>query len=92
MRGAIQAYVFSCSRANNGWQQEKTMDNTRTSDPLVTTGAVRRELGDVSSMTVWRWQKSGILPKPSKINGRKYWKKSEIEAVKVGMASTGEVA
>lgn len=27
----------------------------------------------VSSMTIWRWVKAGILPKPDKIQGRNYW-------------------
>lgn len=27
----------------------------------------------VSPITVWRWVRAGILPKPDKINGQNYW-------------------
>jgi predicted DNA-binding transcriptional regulator AlpA len=53
---------------------------------LVSSAAVRRELGDVSEMTIWRWTKTGILPQPIKINKRNYWPASAIERVKLGNA------
>jgi predicted DNA-binding transcriptional regulator AlpA len=43
----------------------------------------RRQLRDripVSDMTIWRWMKAGIFPKPIKINGRNYWRSNEIDS------------
>jgi predicted DNA-binding transcriptional regulator AlpA len=36
----------------------------------------------VTSMTIWRWEKSEKLafPKPTVINDRKYWNRSDINA------------
>lgn len=48
---------------------------------LLAARAVRERLGDVSDMTLWRWQRDGILPQPVKINGRNYWPESAIAAV-----------
>lgn len=31
------------------------------------------EENGVAPVTIWRWVKSGILPKPQKINGQNYW-------------------
>ena len=50
--------------------------NTTETDPLISSAEIRRQLGDVSDMTIWRWEKAGILPEPIKINGRKYWRQS----------------
>lgn len=55
-------------------------------DKLVSSTTVRRELGDVSEMTIWRWVKAEILPAPIKINKRNYWPASAIERVKLGNA------
>lgn len=47
-------------------------------DQLLTEPAVRALLGNVSSMTLWRWLKRGILPAPLSISRRNYWRASEI--------------
>lgn len=53
-------------------------------EKLVSSATVRRELGDVSEMTIWRWTKAGILPAPVKINKRNYWPVSAVEKLKRG--------
>ena len=55
-------------------------------EKLVSSATLRRELGDVSEMTVWRWTKAEILPQPVKINGRNYWPVSAVERLKAGNA------
>jgi predicted DNA-binding transcriptional regulator AlpA len=42
----------------------------------MSTAEAKRLLG-LSGMTVWRWRKAGLLPQPSKIRGRNYWKRAE---------------
>jgi len=32
-------------------------------------------------MTLWRWVRDGILPQPTKINGRNYWNEAAVAAV-----------
>ena len=49
-------------------------------DPLVVSTAVCFLAGGVTRMTVWRWVKAGILPAPTVIRGRNYWRKSQILA------------
>lgn len=56
-------------------------------EKLLSSTTVRRELGDVSEMTIWRWMQCGILPAPIKINRRNYWPVSAVERVKSGAAS-----
>jgi len=41
----------------------------------------RRELRrvvPVSDMTIWRWERDGLFPRHVSINGRNYWRLSEI--------------
>jgi predicted DNA-binding transcriptional regulator AlpA len=41
----------------------------------------RRELRDVvpvSDMTIWRWERDGRFPRHLSINGRNYWRLSEL--------------
>jgi predicted DNA-binding transcriptional regulator AlpA len=50
-------------------------------DPLLTTKAVRRDLGAVSDMCLWRWTRKRGFPAPDLVLGnRKYWRRSSIEA------------
>jgi predicted DNA-binding transcriptional regulator AlpA len=35
----------------------------------------------VSDKTIDRWTKDGILPRPLKINGYRYWDRDEVEAM-----------
>lgn len=36
--------------------------------------------GGISDMSLWRWERAGILPKPLRIRRRKYWVRSEFLA------------
>lgn len=51
-----------------------------TVDDTLITAAQLRELIPVSSMTIWRWQKLGLMPAPVVIRRRNYWRSSEISA------------
>jgi predicted DNA-binding transcriptional regulator AlpA len=56
----------------------------------------RRELREripVSDMTIWRWVRDGVFPKPVSINRRNYWRTEDIEAwLAERSASRGEAA
>ncbi len=39
---------------------------------------------NASVSTVWRWEKTGIIPKSFKIGGLTRWRRSEIEGVTAG--------
>ena len=39
-----------------------------------------RHLIPTSDMTVWRWERAGIFPRHISINGRNYWRRSEVDA------------
>jgi predicted DNA-binding transcriptional regulator AlpA len=58
-------------------------------DQLVPDSQVAKELGGVSSVTMWRWTKDPKLgfPKQIKINNRNYRSRSDLEAFKQRMAS-----
>ena len=53
-------------------------------DSLERQSELRRRLGGISDMTVWRWRKEGILPPPTVIRGRNYWPASVIERLLQG--------
>jgi hypothetical protein len=47
-------------------------------DDLVGSAAVKKENGNVSGMTLWRWQRDERVQFPAPdlvINGRNYWKR-----------------
>ncbi len=67
------------------------MNTTNSSDMLEPAKAVKARFGNVSDMTIWRWVKSGTLPPPIKINGRKYWRSSTISA-KIDELSASQAA
>ena len=48
---------------------------------LVSQRELRQTFGGVSNMTLWRWQKSGRLPKPIKISGRNFFRESALIAL-----------
>jgi len=48
-------------------------------DPLISDPELRRIAGGITSMTVWRWRKAGILPPALVLNGRNYSRKSEVD-------------
>ena len=49
-------------------------------DPLVPQRAVKGYRGDCSDMTIYRDIARGVLPPPTKINGRNYWRRSVVIA------------
>ena len=51
-------------------------------DPLIPAVKVRLELGGISDVTLWRWEKNGVIPPAVKINKRKYWRSSVIQGLK----------
>lgn len=53
-------------------------------DPLITATEARKECGDVSGVTFWRWERDGVIPPAIRINKRKYWPRSVIQRVKTG--------
>lgn len=64
----------------------RTMTNTNSFDLYSSFGLSerllpRRELRrlvPVSDMTIWRWERGGVFPRHLSINGRNYWRLSEI--------------
>jgi len=49
---------------------------------LVPAPAARRDyLGNISAMSEHRWRKAAILPEPIKINGRNYYRESDLIAL-----------
>ena len=49
-------------------------------DSLISANEAKRLAGAVSSMTLWRWYRAGIIPDPIKIRRRNYWQKTEFVA------------
>ena len=49
-------------------------------DPLETAAEFRRQMGGITQMTVWRWQRRYPELKPIKIAGRNYYRRSQREA------------
>lgn len=60
-------------------QQEVTLTN---STLYITSKAVRAKCGNVSDMTLWRWEQNAAMafPRAAYINNRKYYVESEIDA------------
>lgn len=64
---------------------------TDTSDRFIHQKAVQHIAGGVSSMTLWRWRRRGLIPAPVVIAGRNYWRESEIELwIQQGPPQAGE--
>ncbi|WP_295392917.1 hypothetical protein [uncultured Thiodictyon sp.] len=61
-------------------------------DPLITANTARALAGDVSAMTIWRWQRAGIIPAPLKIRTRNYWRKSAFLAALQAAGTVAEAA
>ncbi len=52
-------------------------------DPLVSAPQFRKNVGGVSTMTIWRWLRipNDPLPAPAAIiAGRRFWRKSDLDA------------
>jgi predicted DNA-binding transcriptional regulator AlpA len=51
------------------------------SDQLLTSGKVRKLLGGITDMSLWRWTKHLGFPQPDHvISRRKYWRRGTIES------------
>jgi hypothetical protein len=46
-------------------------------DALITSATARELAGGISTMTIWRWVRDGIIPEPTVIRGRNYWRRVE---------------
>ena len=57
-------------------------DTTVESPTLFPSRAVKVRYGCICDMTLWRWQRSPKVgfPEPIVINGRKYWRASDLDA------------
>jgi predicted DNA-binding transcriptional regulator AlpA len=49
------------------------------SDRLINRRQLRQKI-PTSDMTIWRWEQQGTFPTHISINGRNYWRLSEITA------------
>jgi predicted DNA-binding transcriptional regulator AlpA len=48
---------------------------------LLSSAALRRHLGDVSEMTIWRWTRDKGFPRPDVVIARrKFWRRATVEA------------
>jgi prophage regulatory protein len=47
-------------------------------DRLINRRQLRQKI-PTSDMTIWRWERQGIFPAHISINGRNYWRLSEIK-------------
>lgn len=54
---------------------------------------VRERYGGISDMSLWRWLRDGELnfPQPIRINGRRFWRLSALEAFERERATTREI-
>lgn len=53
-----------------------------------------RQRYNISDMTLWRWERDPKLafPQPLRINGRRYWRRADIEAFELRQATKREAA
>ncbi len=58
-------------------------------DVMVTAKQVYARYGGISEMTLWRWLRDERMnfPQPMMINGRRYWKLSDLQAWEIARAS-----
>ncbi|GEM_PF-1550530 len=66
------------------------MPNTQDADNLVRAAMVADEFG-VSRVTLWRWERDGILPRAHRINNQKYYLRTAIEMLKTSAAKPGGI-
>ena len=65
---------------------------TFANDALVTQPQLKRITGNVSDMTIWRWRRAGLLPEPTNIRGRNYWRACDVHAVLNRLMTQGAMA
>lgn len=55
-------------------------------ETLISQPQLRRLMGGVSDMTIWRWRESGLLPAPIVIRRRNYYREADIVAAQERLA------
>jgi predicted DNA-binding transcriptional regulator AlpA len=72
--------------------EQKGADKLSSSKEYIIRRKLRARFGDISEMTLWRWEHDEKLafPKALTINGRKYYDLTEIEAWERKRATAGE--
>lgn len=64
---------------------------TQTLDALISQPKLRKLLGDVSDTTIWRWRSAGTLPDPVCINGRNYYRESQLQELQQRLFSGQDI-
>jgi len=50
-------------------------------ETLVSAAEARKQLGGICKMTECRWRHRGILPQPTRIGNRNFYKRSDIDRI-----------
>jgi len=58
---------------------------------LITSAAACALAGAISGMTLWRWERDGVIPAPTVIRGRKFWNRAEFLAALTAAASSAPI-
>lgn len=59
-------------------------------DTLIRATRVAQEFG-VSRVTLWRWERDGLLPRAHRINNQKYFPRAALDAIRTAAAKPGGV-
>ena len=62
-------------------------DESLVDESLITQSTLRQLAGGVSDMTIWRWRKAGLLPKPTTIRNRNYWRNKDVRSFLQGLTT-----
>jgi predicted DNA-binding transcriptional regulator AlpA len=65
---------------------------TQSPDPLLSSAQTAAYLGGISTMTLWRWVRDGVIPAPIKIRNRNYWRQSGLDAAVESAAQKSSTA
>lgn len=63
-------------------------DTSDQSDALINSAEAKRLAADISGMTLWRWERAGIIPPAIVIRNRKYWRRLSYLAALESAGST----
>ncbi|AFL73578.1 helix-turn-helix transcriptional regulator [Thiocystis violascens] len=66
--------------------------DTLPDEALVTQGQLKTLFGNVSDMTIWRWRQAGLIPEPTHIRGRNFWRAGVARATLARLTSTPAAA
>ena len=61
-------------------------DSAFADDALVTQPTLKMLAGGVSDMTLWRWRRAGVIPEPTSIRGRNYWRAGDVRELLARLA------